>query len=55
MADHLLEIRDLRVRFDTPSGPVHAVRGVSLAVLPRSAWPKLTDWRQKAFQNVPRG
>ena len=36
MADALLEIRDLGVRFDTPSGPARAVRGVSLVVPPRS-------------------
>ena len=36
MTDNLLEIRDLSVRFDTPSGPVRAVRGVSLVVPPRS-------------------
>ena len=31
----LLEIRDLSVRFDTPRGPVRAVRRVSLTVPPR--------------------
>src|SRR5262245_61968465 len=36
MADALLEIRDLGVRFDTPSGPARAVRGVSLMVPPGS-------------------
>ena len=36
MADELLRVRDLSVRFDTPRGPVHAVRGVSLAVPARS-------------------
>ena len=36
MAQPLLEVRDLHVRFETPSGPVHAVRGVSLTVPPRS-------------------
>jgi oligopeptide/dipeptide ABC transporter ATP-binding protein len=33
---NLLEVRDLSVRFETPSGPVRAVRGVSLVVPPRS-------------------
>jgi peptide/nickel transport system ATP-binding protein len=32
MADPLLELRDLRVAFDTEAGPVTAVDGVSLAV-----------------------
>jgi len=32
MSAKLLEIRDLRVRFATPRGPVHAVDGVSLAL-----------------------
>jgi oligopeptide/dipeptide ABC transporter ATP-binding protein len=36
VSDHLLEIRDLSVRFDTLQGPVRAVRGVSLTVPPRS-------------------
>jgi oligopeptide/dipeptide ABC transporter ATP-binding protein len=36
VADELLQVRDLSVRFDTPRGPVHAVRGVSLAVPARS-------------------
>jgi oligopeptide/dipeptide ABC transporter ATP-binding protein len=36
VADELLRVHDLSVRFDTPRGPVHAVRGVSLAVPARS-------------------
>jgi oligopeptide/dipeptide ABC transporter ATP-binding protein len=36
MAANILEVRDLSVRFETPSGPVRAVRGVSLAVPPQS-------------------
>jgi oligopeptide/dipeptide ABC transporter ATP-binding protein len=31
-ADHLLSLRDLRVRFRTPDGPIYAVNGVSLDV-----------------------
>ena len=34
MSDDLLSIRDLNVRFDTVDGPVHALRGISLAVKP---------------------
>src|SRR5436309_2414220 len=30
----MLEVRDLRVQFDTPRGPLHAVRGVSFQVHP---------------------
>ncbi|MGP4020649.1 ABC transporter ATP-binding protein [Saccharopolyspora sp. 5N708] len=30
----LLDVRDLHVRFPTPTGPVHAVAGVSFTVLP---------------------
>ncbi|MFZ9637577.1 MAG: ABC transporter ATP-binding protein, partial [Ilumatobacteraceae bacterium] len=32
MAEKVLEIRDLHVTFDTPSGPLEAVRGVDLDV-----------------------
>ena len=32
MSEKVLEIRDLRVTFDTPSGPLEAVRGVDLDV-----------------------
>ena len=32
MSDHLLSLRDLRVRFQTPNGPAFAVNGVSLDV-----------------------
>ena len=32
MTDNVLEIRDLHVTFDTPSGPLEAVRGVDLDV-----------------------
>lgn len=32
MAENVLEIRDLHVTFDTPSGPLEAVRGVDLDV-----------------------
>ncbi|MEM9168051.1 MAG: ABC transporter ATP-binding protein [Pseudomonadota bacterium] len=30
----VLDVQDLRVDFETPDGPVHAVRGVSMAVAP---------------------
>jgi oligopeptide/dipeptide ABC transporter ATP-binding protein len=36
VTEELLRVHDLSVRFDTPRGPVHAVRGVSLAVPARS-------------------
>ena len=32
MTEKVLEIRDLHVTFDTPSGPLEAVRGVDLDV-----------------------
>ncbi len=32
MADTVLDIADLHVRFDTPNGEVHAVKGISLSV-----------------------
>ena len=37
MTEPVLQLRDLRVTFDTPAGPARAVRGVDLDVLPGEA------------------